>query len=339
MRNILAATVAATLVATLAVGVARSQDVSFNRIITLGTGLTNQVGVCNTGFQTIGPAGGTLSPQSCAQAYTADHTVVLGDGVQLYLADGTTAITFSLARANGSTTSGSDGVGFCFADLSGHGFILSTAVSAFSGFPGISGTSATFNPNTYVCASSDGNDHWSLAVTPGLATTSAFGIVKPDGMTITISNGVITATVPASGVSRVVSSGTTDSATTTDGTIVWNSSSSSSKTETLPQCTSSAPIVGHTFWVKGANGDEATNNIIVQAAGGSTFDGNGSAIINVALGGYGFQCDTAGGNYDVLAYYSGNGVFGGGPTPCGALQTDFSLSTGCNVVALPMMLR
>lgn len=338
MRKILAATVAAALVATLAVGVAHSQDVSFNRIITLGTGLTNQVGVCNTGFQTIGPSGGTLSPQSCAQAYAADHTVVLGDGVQLYLANGTTAITFSLARANGSTTSGSDGVGFCFADLSGHGFTLSTATSAFSGFPGISGTSATFNPNTYVCASSDGDDHWSLAVTPGLATTGAFGIVEPDGTTITISNGVISATA-ASGVSRVIASGTSDHATTADGTIVWNSSTSAAKTEVLPQCTSSAPSVGHVFWVKGAKGDEATNNITVQATGSSTFDGNGTAIINVALGGYGFQCDAAGGNYDVLAYYSGNGVFGGGPTPCGALQTDFSLSTGCNVIALPMMPR
>lgn len=320
-------------------GVAHSQDLSFNRIITLGTGLTNQVGVCNTGFQTIGPGGGTLSPQSCAQAYTANHTVVFGDGVQLYLANGAGPITFTLARANGSTTSGADGAGFCFADLSQHGFTLQTTTSTFSGFPGVSGSSATFVANSYVCASSDGNDHWSLAVTPGLATTGSFGLVKPDGTTITISNGVITSTVPASGVSRIVSSGTTDSATTTDGTIVWSSSSSSSKTETLPQCTSSVPIGGHTFWVKGAKGDEATNNITVQAAGGSTFDGYGSAIINVAFGGYGFQCDAAGGNYDVLAYYSGNGVFGGGPTPCGALQADFSVSTGCNAVALPLTIR
>ena len=103
MRRILAATVAATLVSALASGVARSQDTSFNRIITLGTGLTNQVGVCNTGFQTIGPAGGTISPQSCAQAYTASHTVAIGDGVQLYLANGSSSITFTLARANGST--------------------------------------------------------------------------------------------------------------------------------------------------------------------------------------------------------------------------------------------
>src|SRR5271165_1257522 len=251
MRRILAATVAATLVSALASGVARSQDTSFNRIITLGAGLTNQVGVCNTGFQTIGPAGGTLSPQSCAQAYTANHTVVLGDGVQLYLANGSSSITFTLARANGATLSGADGAGFCFADLSQHGFTLQTTTSTFSGFPGIGGSSATFNPNTYVCASSDGNDHWSLAVTPGLATTGSFGVVEPDGTTIAISNGVISATA-ASGVSRVIASGTTDSATTADSTIVWNSSSSSAKTETLPQCISSPPIVGHTFWVKGA---------------------------------------------------------------------------------------
>ena len=170
-------------------------------------------------------------------------------------------------------------------------------------------------------------------MTPGLATAASFGVVKPDGTTIGILNGVISATA-ASGVSRAITSGAADSATTADGTIVWNSSSSSAKTETLPQCTSSAPIVGHTFWVKGAKGDEATNNITVQAVGGSTFDGNGSAIISVALGGYGFQCDAAGGNYDVLAYYAGNGVFGGGPTPCGALQADFSGGAGCNVIRL-----
>ena len=324
----------AVLALTALFGIARSQDVSFNRIITLGTGLTNQVGVCNTGFQTIGPAGGTLSPQSCAQAYTANHTVVISDGVQLYLANGSSSITFTLPRANGSTTSGADGAGYCFADLAAHGFTLSTTTSTFSGFPGISGGSASFQANSYVCANSDGADHWSLAVTPGLATASAFGIIEPDGTTITISNGVISATA-ASGVSRVVSSGTADSATAADQTIVWNSSSSAAKTETLPQCTSSAPSVGHIFWVKGAKGDEATNNITVQSSF-TTFDGHGTAVINVANGGYGFQCDAAGGNYDVLAYYSGNGVFGS-LTPCGALQADYSMSTGCNAVALPML--
>ena len=337
MRRTLAATVAATLVGAAVFGVARSQDASFNRIITLGTGLTNQVGVCNTGFQTIGPAGGTLSPQSCAQAYTSNHPVMVGDGVQLYLANGNGPITFTLARANGSTASGADGAGYCFADLSQHGFALSTSTSTFSGFPGVTGSAAAFQANSYVCASSDGNDHWSLAVTPGLATINSFGILKPDGTTIAISNGVISATA-ASGVSRVIASGTTDSATTADGTIVWKSSSSSAKTETLPQCTSSPPIVGHTFWVKGAKGDEATNTITVQASGGSMLDGDGIAVVNVAFGGYAFQCDAASGNYNVLAYYSGNGVFGAS-TPCGALQTDFSVSTGCNVVALPVTIR
>jgi hypothetical protein len=338
MRRILAAIMAATVVAALPFGEAHSQDTSFNRIITLGAGLTNQVGVCNTGFQTIGSAGGTLSPQSCAQAYTSNHMVVLGDGVQLYLANGSGSITFTLARANGLTTSGADGVGFCFADLSQHGFTLATTTSTFSGFPGVGGSSAAFQANSSVCASSDGADHWSLAVTPGLATIAAFGVLKPDGTTIVISNGVISATA-ASGVNRVIANGATDSATTADGTIVWNSSSSSAKTEILPQCTSSAPIVGHTFWVKGGKGDEATNNITVQAAGGSTVDGNGSAIISVARAGYGFQCDAAGGNYDVLTYYAGNGVFGGGPTACGAVQTDFTVTTGCNAIALPVMIR
>ena len=135
MRSILAGTIA-SLLAALGSGVAYSQDTSFNRVITLGAGLTNQVGVCNTGLQTIGPAGGTISPQSCAQAYSSAHTVSIGDGVQLYLANGTSATTFTLARANGATLSGADGAGFCFADLSQHGFTLQTTTSSFSGFPG-----------------------------------------------------------------------------------------------------------------------------------------------------------------------------------------------------------
>ena len=324
------------LCAASASSAALAQSTSFNHIITLGAGLTNQVGVCNTGMQTIGPAGGTISPQSCAQAYISNHTVALGDGVQLYLANGGSAVTFTLARANGATTSGADGAGFCFADLSGHGFTLSTTTSTFSGFPGVSGSSATFSANSYVCADSDGADHWSLAVTPGLATTGAFGIVKPDGTTLVISAGLLSAT-SYSGITRTISSGTTDSAAATDGTIVWNSSTSSAKTETLPQCSSAAGSAGHTFWIKGAKGDEATNTITVQASGGSTFDGgNARAVVNVAYGGYGFQCDGSS-TYDVLAYYAGNGVFSGGPTPCGALQTDYSVSTGCNAVAIPML--
>ena len=100
---------------------------------------------------------------------------------------------------------------------------------------------------------------------------------------------------------------------------------------------SAAGSAGHTFWIKGAKGDEATNTITVQASGGSTFDGgNASAVVNVADGGYGFQCD-GGTTLYVLAYYAGNGVFSGGPTPCGALQTDYSVSTGCNAVAIPML--
>ena len=339
MRRTLAAIIAATLAGAAAFGVARSQDVSFNRIITLGTGLTNQVGVCNTGFQTIGPAGGTLSPQSCAQAYTSNHTVVLGDGIQLYLANGSGAVTFTLARANGATTSGADGAGYCFADLAQHGFTLSTSTSTFSGFPGVGGSAAMFQPNSYVCASSDGNDHWSLSVAPGVATTSAIGLVKPDGTTLTITAGGTLSSTSYTGVTRTVGSGIIDSASATDGTIVWNSSTSSAKTETLPQCTSGAGSNGHTFWVKDGHGDANTNNITIQASGGSTFDGtNGSAIINVDHGGYGFQCDGVN-TYDVLAYYSGNGVFGGGLTPCGALQTDFSVATDCNAVAMPLLLR
>ncbi len=33
------------------------------------------------------------------------------------------------------------------------------------------------------------------------------------------------------------------------------------------------------------------------------------------------------------------GSAGTPPTPCGAIQTDFSLATGCDAVALPMLFK
>ena len=85
-------------------------------------------------------------------AYTTNHPVAIGDGVQLYLANGSSSITFTLPRANGSTASGADGAGFCIADLSQRGFTLATTTSTFSGFPEVSSSSVTLNPNAYVCA-------------------------------------------------------------------------------------------------------------------------------------------------------------------------------------------
>ena len=270
MRSILAGAVAG-LLAALGSGAARSQDTSFNRVITLGAGLTNQVGVCNTGLQTIGPAGGTISPQSCAQAYsTWPDTVSIGDGVQLYLANGSSAITFTLARANGATLSGADGAGFCFADLAQHGFTLQTTASSFSGFPGDQRQHGDIQPE-YLCLRELGRqrplvsggdarigDDWLCRRRPAGRHDDRdieWRHQRDGGLR---------------GEPRRRERHDHDSASTADSTIVWGSSSSSAKTEILPQCTSAAPIAGHTFWVKGAKGDEANQQY--HRAGGRRVD-------------------------------------------------------------------
>ncbi len=141
---------------------AHAQTVPSSRPPTLGVGLTDGSGSCNTGTQ---QAVSNIAQQGCVQGYTANHTVALVDGVLSYAANGGSSVTFTLARA--TSGDGAQGVGYCFADWTHHGYTLATATSTFTGSAGVSGSSQAFPADTFVCAQSDGADHWTLEVVWG----------------------------------------------------------------------------------------------------------------------------------------------------------------------------
>jgi hypothetical protein len=70
---------------------------------------------------------------------------------------------------------------------------------------------------------------------------------------------------------RVVTSGTTDTALTTDGTVAWASASASGKTETLYACNSGNN--GKVLYIKDAQGTAGTYPITIAPNGSDTIDG------------------------------------------------------------------
>jgi VCBS repeat-containing protein len=87
---------------------------------------------------------------------------------------------------------------------------------------------------------------------------------------------------------RTVASGSTDSITSADanGTVYWNSSSSSAKTETLPTCNPAAN--GFTVSVKDGNGTAGTYPITV--AGAQPLDGQTTYVMAFDYQASTFQC-------------------------------------------------
>ncbi len=152
----------AVLIAVLFAIAAHAQGVPSARPPTLGVGTTDGSGSCNTGTQ---QAVNNIAPQACVQGYGVNHTVALGDGILNYAANAGSSITFTLARATAGD--GAQGVGYCFADWTHHGYTLATTTSTFTGSAGVSGSSQAFPADTFVCAQSDGADHWTLEVVWG----------------------------------------------------------------------------------------------------------------------------------------------------------------------------
>lgn len=87
---------------------------------------------------------------------------------------------------------------------------------------------------------------------------------------------------------RIVASGSSDTATLADGTIVWDKGSGSPSSENLPACT--AALKGRIFTVKDGKGDAATNNITVSAPS-SSIDGGEAYDIDQPHAAATFQCD------------------------------------------------
>ena len=77
-------------------------------------------------------------------------------------------------------------------------------------------------------------------------------------------------TPPSNTNVRYVTTGTADTALSSDNLIAWNSGASGPKTEILPAPTTK----GQTFTIKDAAGNSASQPITVTSLGGGTFAGN-----------------------------------------------------------------
>ena len=77
---------------------------------------------------------------------------------------------------------------------------------------------------------------------------------------------------------RIISSGTSDTASASDHLIAWNSASASAKTETIPSPT----LIGDTYVIKDAYGNAATYNITITPVSG-TIDNASSYVLNSNL--------------------------------------------------------
>jgi hypothetical protein len=149
--------------------------------ITLGVGLTNTNGTQNTGAQTI-VNGSSVAPQIWPVVEAANHTATIGDGAGLYLANGASAITFTLPAATVSTANdGSTGVSYCFGDKSGHGYTVATSsAQVIYNYPGASGsaTSVAIPASTTICLASDGTA-WAAQVGATVLTGTTINSLSP----------------------------------------------------------------------------------------------------------------------------------------------------------------
>lgn len=96
---------------------------------------------------------------------------------------------------------------------------------------------------------------------------------------------------------RTIASGASDTATSSDSTVAWNSATASSKTETIPACNSGNN--GLLLRIKDERGTAATYPIAVTPASG-TIDGNASYLMTFNLQGITLQCDGTASNWILL---------------------------------------
>jgi hypothetical protein len=103
------------------------------------------------------------------------------------------------------------------------------------------------------------------------------------------------------GVTRPVTTGTTDSATSLDymGFIAWRSPTTGNKTQTLPACGSQ--INGVWITVIDAQSTAATYPITVQGASGTVNDAASAQLITTNLGAVTLVCDGGSTNWDVAS--------------------------------------
>lgn len=88
---------------------------------------------------------------------------------------------------------------------------------------------------------------------------------------------------------RKIIAGTSDTATTSDGMIVWVAGGGGGKTERLPAASSIGS--GQSISIKDGFGDAGLNNITILPNGTDTIDNGASAIISVGKGELAFTSD------------------------------------------------
>lgn len=96
---------------------------------------------------------------------------------------------------------------------------------------------------------------------------------------------------------RTISSGTTDTASSTDGTIAWNSSSASAKSQTIYACNSS--VTGRVLIIKDEVGTASTYAITITPAAG-TVDKQSSYVMVFNFQSVTLQCDGTTNNWLAL---------------------------------------
>lgn len=97
----------------------------------------------------------------------------------------------------------------------------------------------------------------------------------PSGQTETTTASAVATLAGGGGTIREINSGTSDTATTNDSVIAWNSSSASPKTENIPAGT----FNGQSFTVVDEYGTAQLYNITINILGGATINGASSYVI------------------------------------------------------------
>lgn len=96
---------------------------------------------------------------------------------------------------------------------------------------------------------------------------------------------------------RIISSGTTDTATSTDGTVAWNSASASAKSQTIYAC--AAGVNGRSLIIKDEKGTAGTYNVTITPVSG-TIDNASNFTLQFNLQSVTLQCDGTNTNWLVL---------------------------------------
>jgi hypothetical protein len=160
--------------------------------IVLQPGLTTTIGTQNTAGQSITTTG-NVNLQLYPSPQTTAYNVLTSDTGALLLANGGSAITFTLPNP----ATGTKGTQYQFADETGHGFTLSTVgvTALFTGCTGGGGTTLAGAANTGISVVDSGTFYSCLLYGGGGAVSSVSGTAGQ--VTVTPTTGAAVVSLPA----------------------------------------------------------------------------------------------------------------------------------------------